>query len=345
MSEYAKIEKIISFFPIIIIILGLIGNTICFLMFRFSSKFNKIPSMVFLSFVAIFDTISLFEWNLNRFLYPNFLFALENLNLFSCKLVIFIQVFSLHSSANLLSLMCVDRFVSIKAIPGSFYSRLPFSTVKSSFIWSLFITIIMFLFNIHVLIFNGNYIKINEKNITELEYINGTTFNKFNLFNQSENCYWYSENFKIVPTLDRINFIVYNLIPFSLMVVFNVLLIVTTLIENKSSKYLSNKKALKSMRKKRRLTISILSISLAFILMTAPSSMVFGFFSQDIIKIKNGLLILNILDSIAFLFHSSLFFNCFITNIKFRKFCIGFFKKTIKKNEFNTSTQKSLGQI
>lgn len=344
MSEFTTIEKIISFIPIIIIILSLFGNTICFLIFRFNSKFNKIPSMVFLSFVAIFDTVSLFEWNLNHFLYPNFLFTLEDLNLFTCKGVVFIQVFSLYTAANILSLMCVDRFISIKSTPGSFYSRLPFSTIKSSFIWSIVITIIMFLFNIHVLIFNGNYIQVYEKNMSILEFKNGTIFNKFKLFNKTENCFWYSENFKIFPTLDKINLIVYNIIPFSVMIIFNILLIITTLIDDKSSRYLSNKKALKSMKKKRRLTISILSISFSFIIMTTPSSMAYGFFSDDLIKIKNGLLILHLLDSIAFLFHCSLFFNCFITNTKFRKYCQGFFRRNVKKQEFNSSTQKSLGK-
>ncbi|CAF0968135.1 unnamed protein product [Brachionus calyciflorus] len=328
MSEHDTIDKILSYIPILTIVFGLFGNITCFFIFRFSKKFNKIPSMVFLSFVAIFDTISLFEWNLNHFLVPNFLIALERLNLFSCKIVIFIQIFSLHTSANLLSLMCVDRFVSIKSIPGSFYSRLPFGTIKSAYIWCGCITLIMFLFNIHILIFNGNYIKVIQTNVTEKELVNRTFHYIFKLHNETEICYWYSETIRIFPTMDKINLIVYNIIPFCIMLVFNILLIISTLLDNKSSKYLSNEKALKSIRKKRVITISIISITLAFMILTTPSSLSFGFFFDEISNLKNGSLLFNIFDNISFIFHSSLFFNSFITNTKFRKFCLKHISKT-----------------
>ena len=75
--------------------------------------------------------------------------------------------------------MCVDRFISIKSIPGSFYSRLPFGTIKSAYIWCGCITLIMFLFNIHILIFNGNYIKVIQTNITEIEFVNETLIFSF----------------------------------------------------------------------------------------------------------------------------------------------------------------------
>ncbi|CAF0892366.1 unnamed protein product [Brachionus calyciflorus] len=322
MKEYYTIEKIISYLPLLTIVLGLFGNTTCFLIFRLSKKFNKISSMVFLSFVAIFDTVALFEYNFNHFLYPNFLIELEKLNRFSCKFVVFIQVFSLHVTANLLSLMCVDRFVSIKSIPGSFYSRLPFGTIKSAYIWSGMIIIFLFLFNIHVLIFNGNYIKILQKNKTEHVIINGTFSSIFNLYNETENCEWYTETIKLFPAMDIVNLIVYNIIPLSVMIIFNTLLIVTTLLDNKSLKYLSNEKALKSIRKKRNLTISIISITFAFMVMTTPSTIIFSFFQSDFNRFKNSRIVLRSLDSIAFLFHSTIFFNCLLTNTKFRKFCV-----------------------
>ncbi|CAF1022932.1 unnamed protein product [Brachionus calyciflorus] len=331
MKEYDTIEKLISYLPLFTIVLGLFGNTTCFLIFRFSKKFNKIPSTVFLSFVAIFDTLSLFEQNLNHFLYPNFQIELERLNLFSCKFVDFIQLVSLHSTENLLSLMCVDRFISIKSIPGSMYSRLPFGTIKSAYIWCVVITLIMFLFNIHILIFNGNFIKILQKNKTEHVIINGTFFSIFKLYNETENCEWYTETIKLFPTMDKVNLVVYNLIPLSVMIIFNTLLIVTIFRDKKSSKYLSNEKALKSSRKKRNLTISILSITFAFMVMTTPSTIFFGFFHNEFNRFKNGRMILRILDSISFLFHSSLFFNGFITNTKFRKFCMECYEALKKK--------------
>ncbi|CAF0969161.1 unnamed protein product [Brachionus calyciflorus] len=299
MTEYSTTEKILSYLPLFTIVLGLFGNTTCIFIFRLSKKFNKIPSMVFLSFVAIFDTLSLFEWNLDYFLYPNFQIELERLNLFSCKFVDFIQLVSLHSTANLLSLMCVDRFISIKSIPGSMYSRLPFGTIKSAYIWCVVITLIMFLFNIHILIFNGNFIKILQKNKTEHVIVNGTFFSIFKLYNETENCEWYTETIKLFPTMDKVNLIVYNLIPLSVMIIFNTLLIVTILADKKSSKYLSNEKALKLIRKKRNLTISILSITFAFMIISIPSTIFSAFFEDYISKIKNGLkIVLNNLNEV-----------------------------------------------
>ena len=53
-------NHIVSYISIIIIMLGLIGNTTTFIIFRFNKDMKKLPSMVILSFVCITDTLSLF---------------------------------------------------------------------------------------------------------------------------------------------------------------------------------------------------------------------------------------------------------------------------------------------
>lgn len=318
----SKILRIVSFLPLMVISMGVLGNTACFLIFRLSKEFNKIPSMVYLSFIAVFDTLSLFEWNLNHFLRPNFKIEIEFLSLFNCRFFVFIQYFSLQSSASLLSIMCVDRFITIISTPGSFVSRLPFSTNKSAFVWCSCVSIILFLTNIHILILNGYYDPPVVVNATSVEVINGTFINTTNtvlIYSLDNHCYLYETQFSLAPTWDGVHLFIYSIIPFIIMFIFNILLISKTLITNKSSMKKS-KEALKSMRKKRKLTISILVITFGFIVMTMPVSFVFTFVRGPIEALKYGRIILDLLNFISFSFHASLFSTCFMSNIKLRNF-------------------------
>ncbi|RNA13442.1 rhodopsin-like protein [Brachionus plicatilis] len=199
-------SRIVSFLPLIIIFVAITGNTACFFIFRFSKEFKNISSLVFLSFVAIFGITSQFVFNLNHFLGPNFNFRIENVSDFTCKFLVFSQYVSLQAIGNLLSAMCIDRFVTIMATPGSIYSRLPFSTVKSSYIWSFSIVAILFLTNFHILIFNGNYKKVRStKNVTTTEIVNGTIVTRLDTVINYQVCYWYNADFRLYPTWDHVN--------------------------------------------------------------------------------------------------------------------------------------------
>ncbi|RNA17879.1 rhodopsin-like protein [Brachionus plicatilis] len=244
MNSLDLFSNVVSILPLVIIVLGLFGNCTCFLIFRLNRQFSKVPSMVFLSFVAIFDTLSLFEWNLNHFLGPNFGIRLEFQNLFNCKFFVFLQVYSLQVSALLLSIMCIDRYVTISSIPGSIYSRMPFSTVKNS---------------------------------TQTTSFNGSLQTSFRIIRRKEKCYWYTENFRFYPTIDHPVF-------------------------KQNKEMFGEKKKFEPI-------------------MTLPSSIAFGFFSEKIRKNKGVNFVFSLLDTLAFMFHSTLFFNCFVTNAKFRQYC------------------------
>ena len=98
-----------SFLFILNIVLALIGNTSCFIIFRTNKSLKKMSSMVYLSFVAITDTLTLFVWNLNKFTDPNFGFQLTFLHIGLCRFLPFLQHFSLLASASLLSMLTIDR--------------------------------------------------------------------------------------------------------------------------------------------------------------------------------------------------------------------------------------------
>lgn len=142
-------------FNLVIICLGVIGNTVSFVIFRFHPSFCKMPSMVYLSFVAVTDTIALFEWNLDHFTLLMYKLEISSINLVVCRIYTFAQYASLQASALVLSIMCIDRYVTVMAIPGSFLHKLPFRTNRSAFIWSCGVILFTILLNFHILLFCG----------------------------------------------------------------------------------------------------------------------------------------------------------------------------------------------
>ena len=108
-------------------------------------------------YCSLANILSLFEWNLDHYLVPTHNIKLEQISIIVCRLNGFIQYLSLQCSAYFLSWMCIDRFVSVIALPGSLASRLPFSTARSAHFWSIFIIIALFSINSHLFILNGFY--------------------------------------------------------------------------------------------------------------------------------------------------------------------------------------------
>jgi hypothetical protein len=225
----------------------------------------------------------------------NFLF--EFFNIASCKIFVFIQFFSLESSGFLLSMLSVDRYISVISIPGSFASRLPFRTPKSAHLWSCVIIGLVFILNCHILILNGYYEQTFEKNQTISKLI----------------CYKNINGFQLNPLWENVHLILYSLIPFIIMIVFNILLI-----KKISSIKNSNKGSVIRNIK------SILAITFLFLIMTLPSSVSYVFFQQTSPK-----MVLLLLDDLSFLNNSILFFSFFLTNLKFRKIIFDLFNNLL----------------
>lgn len=157
-SASSYINRFIAHFNLITIALGVVGNTVSFLIFRFHPSFKRMPSMVYLSFVAVTDTIALFEWNLNHFTVLTYKFDLpERTNIAFCRIFSFAQYFSLQSSALILSVMCIDRYLTVVALPGSFLHKLPFRTNTTAVIWSVGIIMFTIGLNFHILLYCGKY--------------------------------------------------------------------------------------------------------------------------------------------------------------------------------------------
>jgi hypothetical protein len=327
----------LSYIPLVIIVVGVLGNTSSFLIFICNQKLRKMSCMIFLSFIAIYDTLGLFTWNLNHFLQPNKLPAVESLSLAACRFFNFLQYFSLQCSGILYSMLSVDRYFTIMAIPGSFISKLPFGTHRSALMWCLSITLVLAVINCHMLFMHG-FIKTT--------YVNATQPATDQIFNQTSN-YTYRKDkvetlvcfvsedgsYQINPMWDYANLVLYNFIPFILMAIFNTLLLMKTFGTNSNRKKSTtqDKKAKLNNRRKRRLTISLFIITFGFIVMTLPGSIVYGFFFDLLRPTAVGHAVLIACDCFLFSQHAMLFFMCLITNIFFRQAIVELFQKMSSK--------------
>jgi len=213
------------------------------------------------------------------------------------------------------------RYFTVIAIPGSFASKLPFRTKKSAFFWSLGIISCVAIMNIHLLVLAREY----ELDVTEDVTFKNATFNiTIYEFTNTLLCYSYQTGYQISPNWENIHLIIYNLVPFCIMAIFNGLLIKNVLLtshsglNHKDKKSNANSSQTKSQRKKKSLTISLVLVTILFLVMTLPSSIIFGFF-YDFFDQNFGRSFLLIVDYLSFMNSSSIFFISLITNPKFRQ--------------------------
>ena len=273
----------ISYIPLAIIFLGLLGNTSSFMIFSFNKEMNTFSSIMYLSFIAVIDTIGLFVWNLNHFLQPNFNIYIEKFNLFNCKFFTFLQYFTLQSSGFLYTFISIDRYFSVMSKPGSLSRQLPFGTSKSAMVWSICILICVFLFNTHLLVLNGHY----EETFTNYNVVNGTDL-VFKIKESLKLACYAAPSFNIWPLWEIVHIAVHTFIPFIIMAIFNTRLIMNGLLGIKKIK----------TTKKISLTISLTIITFSFIIMTSPANFVYGFYNKELLATKYGRALLTSIDSL-----------------------------------------------
>lgn len=330
-------DLVIAYLSLSIIILGLIGNMACFCIFRCNKQMRKMSTNVYLSYCSITDTLSLFVWNLDHFLIPLTNIEMEAISLFACRLLSFIQYVSLQASAWLLSFMCIDRFVTVVSIPGSFVSRLPFSSTKSAHIWSVLILVVLSFVDLHVLILNGYISSAKYKNTTILT--NNTNLTVLVLTQKpTVRCYAYSPEYSL-SYWERIHLFIYSFVPFLVMFVFNSMLVYRVIRVKRakrevlpSSTHEKKKDTSSSNRGGNKLTFSLLVITISFIVMTFPGSVLYGYFELNTGTIRYSFIKFS--DFLGFVNRASLFFNCFMTNLKFRSIVLDrlFWKRGVNGN-------------
>ena len=96
--------------PLLLIIVGTIGNSLC-VFYLFQRIYRRTPSTnVYLIFLFVSDTVSLYQWNLN-YIVMEFGAGkqLSNQSLFLCRSIAFLSFYTVHLSALFLCLVAIDR--------------------------------------------------------------------------------------------------------------------------------------------------------------------------------------------------------------------------------------------
>ncbi len=150
----------------------------------------------------------------------------------------------------------------------------------------IFVEIISVLFNIYLYFLNGNEYKIN-----------GTLF--VDCFESPIFLLW-----------EQIYYYVYSVVPFFVILCFNIhLLRITFRVSKLKRKRLS------------KISINLILQSFVFLLMTTPSSFVSAYFYQDFIITNKGKVIIYLSDNILFTYNSINLFSMMITNNQFYTEC------------------------
>lgn len=281
-----------AYIPFGIIFNGVVFNTISFLLFLFNKELNKINSMRFLAFMSMSDTFTLFTYNLDH--YYNYFYGhyYESTSLALCRLMPFLQYVSLNSSTWLLTLLTIDKYLILSIRPGSFYYKM--SSPKYATLFSSLVILFFSILNSHILMFNGFY--SNNSNIT----------NK----SESLQCGYYSSGFQLFPLWDQVGLYTTFMVPSVLMITFDILFILK----------MQRLKKKKSNKKIKNLTISIIFLTVLFMIMNSPSYLYWGYFFADTKRMYGDFayVVGGFLDSIMFFNHTCIFLTSYLTNSKFR---------------------------
>lgn len=307
--------KLLTHLPLVLIVMGVTGNIISFLVFTFHREFKNSSTMVYLSLLSVTDTLSLWGWNFDHYLLFNRQMSLFTLNKPVCKISLYLQFTTLESSAFLLAIMTIDRYVHVVALPGSFLSKLPLRSVRSAYVWSIGIIFFTLVLNSHIIVFACHL-------IDERQLVNqNDSFLKIeNIIQMQDTLKSYSTGFSLFPVWEQVHMAIYIGVPFIIMVVANTLLMRKIIFIQKHFNYATSSYV--SFMKKISITLSILMLNVYFLITSIINFVVFTFFFY-ITPITLHILI----DSLLFSNHCIIFFSSFITNTKFRRIILSFVHK------------------
>jgi hypothetical protein len=231
-------------------------------------------TMRYLTAVAVADLCALYSWNLNLFYkhlinpYQN---DLEDSSIFSCRIVSFIAFVSLQLSSWYLTLVSLDRCFNIHFL---FWHR-QYGRANRSVYIILIVTISIAMFNSHLLVHNG----YQQSNC--IPYKKRTCITCYSHVN---------DPFYIFPKWEKIHVIIYNLIPFSIMLVANSFIIRRSISTNRARTSSVNQRRKPSrnyrQRKQRQLTYLLLCVTCLFVLLTTPVMIYNVFLRNSLMKKK-----------------------------------------------------------
>ena len=297
-STRAK-DMVLTYYSLALIIIGTLFNLFTFMIF-FRPSFRdtkKRPTIHYMRVIAIFDILMLYGWNLDHYLMGAFGFALQYYSVPFCKFCSFLNYFAAQVSAWLRVFICLDRFLSLSYLHKTWFGH---SENVLIIIACILITfgIIHFHFFPFVCFYKGN----------------GAVDPQSPLYD-------------VYPLWDYMNLVLYNCLPFILMVTFNsgviyhlIRLKQTSTVQNSRIQHLS-------------ISITLVITTFLFLLMTIPATVLWAFFSQQV-----GYVVLHVFDSILYTYHVLSFLIYMITFNEFRREVIQLVTCNRVANEPSTST-------
>jgi len=291
---------IIAYYPLFLVIIGTILNLFTFIILCQSTFTNnkKLPTIYYMRAIAIFDILMLYGWNLDHYVLNVYGLLLQRYSIVLCKILSFLNYFSAQSSAWLRVFMCIDRYIFLSHLHRTWFNR-----SKTVLIMIICIIIFFALFNFHIIFFACFYTNNGTINVNSLHY-------------------------KIYPLWDYINLILYNCLPFLLMMIFNsgviyhlIRLRRLTSIQNSQIQY-------------RAISITLVLTTFIFLLMTIPATVAYAFFYSTA-----NVTVLHLLDSILYTYHISSFPLYLITFHEFRQECRAILTHKNKKRTTSLSSR------
>ena len=329
-SIYFPIEQVFSWYSLLLIVVGTICNLTSFLILT-RKNIRKHSCMRYLSILTLSDTLVLYQWNLATFYKYNFSFPpkyldLEDISIFWCRCISYLAFTSLQLSAWLLCAVSVDRVMIIYAPRLQTYinnKKCRINCIIASIVCAIF------LLNSHILVLNG-FTVTEQTSTTNITHV---------ICYQSK-----SDNKYMNPKWQRVHLFFYNIIPFSIMLACNLLIIYNVKF---GSKVKSKTKS--SSKRKNRMTFLLLLITFSFMFLTLPSVIVHSFF-RDFLSDKPYRRLVNIL--VGNLLHTSHTINFFFYifsapnfQLEFNnafQFFFKYFRTTPNKNpKTNNATKKT----
>ena len=236
----------ILYYPLVLIIIGTILNLLTFIILCRTSFRNthKRPTLHYMRAIALLDIFILYGWNLDHYLEGTFGIKLDSYSVVSCKFFTFINYFTYQVSAWLRVLICFDRYLSLSRLHRTWFN------VSKNVLIIIGVTIIVsILINFHFLPFVCYY--ENERVILDSLY------------------------YMVYPMWDHVNLIIYNCLPFLLMIIFNSGVIYHLILLRRISTIGKN-----SRIQHRAISATLLVTTCLFFLMTTPVSIAYAYFSD-----------------------------------------------------------------
>jgi hypothetical protein len=360
-SIYFQYELYLTYYSFLLILVGTVCNLISFsIMIRKSMR--KFACMRYLAMLSISDVIVLYQWNLNtvfkyNFSRPPYYKELEERSLFWCRWISFWAFTSLQMSSWFLSIVSFDRLM---VVYSSFWKRVMNKSSKVNLIIGIIVLTLIFT-NLHIL-FNNGYVEEEKppgyalSNTTSVQSAMAQAFQLVssvydtisrNATNsttppQKHNVVCYrskSDRYYIFPKWEKAHLVIYNLIPFAIMLTCNSMIIYNVKFARKVQ---SKNKA--SSKRKRRMTFMLILVTFSFMALTLPSVIVHTFF-RDYLSTKPYRRLVNVF--VNNLLHTSHAINFFLYVVSAPNFRTEFlrllnvYKRQISTRKTNATINRS----